>query len=68
VAHLITMSAHHRGAARFREPAVNVDSLRILRRHAGWATVGLSTSGHALAKTLLADCLVCRAAIPCGSP
>lgn len=47
-----------RVAARFREPAVNVTSLRILRRHAGWATVGLSTSDNALARTLLADCLV----------
>jgi hypothetical protein len=45
-------------AARFREPAVNVTSLRILRRHAGWATVGLSTSDNVLARTLLADCLV----------
>lgn len=47
-----------RVASRFREPPVNVTSLRILRRHAGWATVGLSTSDNALARTLLADCLV----------
>ena len=45
-------------AARFREPAVNVTSLRILRRVGGWATVGLSTSDNALARTLLADCIV----------
>jgi hypothetical protein len=45
-------------AARFREPAVNVTSLRILRRVGGWATVGLSTSDNALARTLLTDCLV----------
>ena len=47
-----------RVAARFREPAVNVTSLRILRRVGGWATVGLSTSDNALARTLLADCIV----------
>jgi hypothetical protein len=47
-----------RVAARFREPAVNVTSLRILRRVGGWATVGLSTSDNALARTLLTDCLV----------
>ena len=45
-------------AARFREPALNVTTLRILRRHAGWATVALSTSDNVLARTLLADCLV----------
>lgn len=45
-------------AARFREPAVNVTSLRILRRVGGWATVGLNTSDNALARTLLADCIV----------
>jgi len=45
-------------AARFREPGVNVTSLRILRRQGGWATVGLSTSDNALARTLLADCLM----------
>jgi len=45
-------------AARFREPAVNVTSLRILRRVGGWATVGMSTSDNALARTLLTDCIV----------
>ena len=47
-----------RVAARFREPRINVNSLRILRRHGGWATVALSTSDNAAARKLLADCLV----------
>jgi hypothetical protein len=47
-----------RVAARFREPAINVNSLRILRRQDGSAIVALGTSDNALARTLLADCLV----------
>ena len=47
-----------RVAARFREPQINVNALRILRRNAGWATVALSTSDNAKARALLADCLV----------
>ena len=47
-----------RVAARFREPHINVNALRILRRHGEWATVALSTSDNDTARTLLADCLV----------
>ncbi len=47
-----------RVAARFREPQINVNALRILRRDGGWATVALSTSDNARAKELLSDCLV----------
>ena len=39
-----TYRVHHRVAARFREPHINVNALRILRRHGEWATVALSTS------------------------
>lgn len=45
-------------AARFREPAVNINALRILSRSQGWAIVALATSDNALARTLLEDCLV----------
>ena len=47
-----------RVAARFREPPINVNALRILRRGDGWATVALSTSDNVAARKLLADCLV----------
>ena len=47
-----------RVAARFREPQINVNALRILRRNAGWATVALSTSDNSRAKKLLEDCLI----------
>ena len=47
-----------RVAARFREPRINVNSLRILRRYGEWATVALSTSDNNTARRLLADCLV----------
>ena len=47
-----------RVAARFREPQINVNALRILRRDSGWATVALSTSDNARARTLLEDCVI----------
>jgi hypothetical protein len=47
-----------RVASRFREPHINVNALRILRRTSGWATVALSTSDNARARELLGDCLV----------
>ncbi len=45
-------------AARFREPAINVNSLRILRRQGGEAILALGTSDNAHARLLLSDCLV----------
>lgn len=45
-------------AARFREPAINVNSMRFARRDNGWATVVLSTSDNAAARELLQDCLI----------
>ena len=47
-----------RVAARFREPQINVNALRILRRNSGWATVALSTSDNTRARALLEDCLI----------
>ncbi len=47
-----------RVAARFREPAININALRILRRSKGWATVVLGTSDNEAAKALLGDCLI----------
>jgi hypothetical protein len=47
-----------RVAARFREPQINVNALRILRRNAGWATVALSTSDNVRARKLLNDCVI----------
>ena len=45
-------------AARFREPQINIHSMRFMRRDGGWATVILSTNDNARARVLLADCLV----------
>ena len=45
-------------AARFREPQINIHSMRFVRRSSGWATVILSTNNNELARPLLADCLV----------
>lgn len=45
-------------AARFREPCININAMRILRRDQGWASVILSTNDNARARALLADCLV----------
>jgi hypothetical protein len=47
-----------RVAARFREPRINITTMRFLRRDGGWATVVLSTDDNARARELLADCLV----------
>ncbi|MBN8457904.1 MAG: hypothetical protein J0M04_08700 [Verrucomicrobia bacterium] len=44
-------------AARFREPALNIRSMRIARRDNGWATVILSTDDNTRARELLSDCL-----------
>jgi hypothetical protein len=45
-------------AARFREPPINIQAMRIVRRDSGWATVIMTTSDNARARTLLADCVV----------
>jgi hypothetical protein len=45
-------------AARFREPQININAMRIVRRDGGWASVILSTNDNDRARTLLADCLV----------
>lgn len=45
-------------AARFREPALNIRSMRIARRDHGWATVILATDDNERARGLLEDCLV----------
>jgi hypothetical protein len=45
-------------AARFREPGININAMRILRRDAGWTSVIISTSDNERARALLADCLV----------
>ena len=45
-------------AARFRQPPVNINSLRILSRSRGWAMVVLSTDDNAAARQLLSDCVV----------
>ncbi len=47
-----------RVSARFRDPQININALRILRRDGGWATVILSTSDNAAARALLKDCVV----------
>lgn len=47
-----------RVASRFREPQINIQSMRFVRRDGGWATVILSTSDNSQARALLADCLV----------
>ena len=48
-----------RVAVRFREPQINIHSMRIVRRDNGWATVILSTNSNERARQLLADCVVC---------
>lgn len=45
-------------AARFREPQINIHSMRIVRRDGGWATVILSTNDNLSARVLLGDCLI----------
>jgi hypothetical protein len=45
-------------AARFREPAININSMRFARRDHGWATVVLSTNNNQAARTVLEDCLI----------
>ena len=45
-------------SARFREPQINIHSMRFARRDGGWATVILSTNDNERARTLLTDCLV----------
>ena len=45
-------------SARFREPQINIHSMRFARRDGGWATVILTTSDNQRARTLLSDCLV----------
>ena len=47
-----------RVAARLREPAINIQAMRILRRDGGWVSVVLTTSDNARARSLLADCIV----------
>ncbi len=45
-------------AARFREPQININAMRIVRRDGGWATVILSTNNNERARAVLSDCLV----------
>ena len=45
-------------AARFVEPQININAMRIVRRDGGWASVILSTNDNERARRLLADCLV----------
>jgi hypothetical protein len=45
-------------AARFRDSQINVQSMRIVRRDGGWATVILSTNDNSKARSLLSDCLI----------
>jgi hypothetical protein len=45
-------------AARFREPQINIQSMRIVRRDGNWATVVLSTNDNNRSRSLLADCLI----------
>ena len=47
-----------RVAARLREPVINIQAMRILRRDGGWVSVVLTTSDNARARSLLADCIV----------
>lgn len=47
-----------RVAARFREPQINIHSMRFVRRDGGWATVILSTNNNERARLLLPDCLI----------
>lgn len=45
-------------AARFREPGININAMRFVRRDRGWASVLISTDDDAKARELLSDCLV----------
>jgi hypothetical protein len=45
-------------AARFREPQINIHSMRFMQRDGAWATVILSTNDNDRARSLLADCLI----------
>ncbi len=45
-------------AARFREPQININAMRIVRRDGGWATVILSTNNNERARAVLSECLV----------
>ena len=45
-------------ASRFREPQINIHSMRFVRRGGGWATVILSTNANDRARALLGDCLI----------
>lgn len=45
-------------AARFREPQININAMRIVRRDGGWASVLISTDDNDRAREILADCLV----------
>lgn len=47
-----------RVAARFREPGININAMRFVRRDAGWASVLVSTDDNERAREILADCLV----------
>jgi hypothetical protein len=47
-----------RVAARLREPAINIQAMRILRRDGGWVSVVLTTNDNLRARPLLADCIV----------
>ncbi len=44
-------------AARFREPGININAMRIVRRDGGWASVLISTDDNMRAREILADCL-----------
>ncbi len=47
-----------RVAARFREPRININAMRIVRRDRGWASVLIDTNDNDGARKLLEDCLV----------
>ncbi len=44
-------------AARFREPGININAMRFVRRDGGWASVLVSTDDNARAREILADYL-----------
>lgn len=54
-------------AARFRDPQININSMRFARRDNGWATVILSTNNNDTARTLLHDCLISPSSEPDAS-
>jgi hypothetical protein len=45
-------------AVRFRDSQINIQSMRIVRRDGGWATVILATNDNPRARSLLSDCLI----------